>query len=155
MKKLFLFQLSLVIFCILTGCRSTRLATQPVREVHTDTLHLSNLRYDSIYICQEHTSDYHRGIQSNESVSSVQSVFSHPVSDTLFIHDRTVEYRYRLLRDTLYRTRIDSIPVVREVEVIREVPRPKTWFDRLCRYAFFLLSGVLLFFFYRCIRKFI
>lgn len=112
------------------GCGSTRPTTQLVRDVHTDTLHLSNLRYDSIYIYQEHTSDYHRGIQSNESVSSVQSVFSHPVSDTLFIHDRTVEYRYRLLRDTVFRTRVDSIPyevTVVETKTERYIP----WWSRL------------------------
>ena len=116
MKKYFLFILILVIFCILTGCRSTRLATQTVREVHTDTIYVNKVHYDSIYISHDRTTDYHRGIQSNESVSSVQSVFSNPVSDTLFIHDRTVEYRYRLLRDTVFRTRVDSIPY--EVTVV-------------------------------------
>lgn len=130
MKKYFLFILILVIFCILTGCRSTRLATQTVREVHTDTIYVNKVHYDSIYISHDRTTDYHRGIQSNESVSSVQSVFSHPVSDTLFIHDRTVEYRYRLLRDTVFRTRVDSIPyevTVVETKAERYVP----WWAKL------------------------
>ena len=46
-------------------------------------------------------------------------------TDTLVIHDRTVEYRYRLLRDTVFRTRVDSIPyevTVVETKVERYVP---------------------------------
>ena len=128
------------------SCGSTKVATQLVRDVRVDTVYLSNVQYDSIYIYQERTSDYHMNPLNPLKPSE---------TDTVFIKDVSVEYRYRLLRDTVYKTHIDSIPVIREVEVVREVPRPKTWFDRLCRYAFFLLCGALLFFVYRCIRKFI
>ena len=146
MKNYLLFILSLVTFCTFIGCRSARQATQIIREVHTDTLYLSNVQYDSIYIFQERTSDYHMNPLNPLKPSE---------TDTVFIKDVSVEYRYRLLRDTVYKVQHDSIPVIREVEVVREVPRPKTWFDRLCRYAFFLLCGALLFFVYRYIRKFI
>ena len=135
MKNYLLFILSLVTFCTFIGCRSAKQATQLIREVQKDTIYLSSLQYDSIYVSRDHFTDRSR--------------------DTVYLHDVSVEYRYKLLRDTVYQTRVDSIPVIREVEVIREVPRPKTWFDRLCRYAFFLLCGALLFFVYRCIRKFI
>ena len=117
-----------------------------VERFHRDTVYLSSLQYDSIYIFQERTSDYHMNPLNPLKPSE---------TDTVFIKDVSVEYRYKLLRDTVYKTQIDSIPVIREVEVVREVPRPKTWFDCLCRYAFFLLCGALLFFVYRCIRKFI
>ena len=146
MKNYLLFILSLVTFCTCIGCRSAKQAAQPIREVQKDTIYLSCLQYDSIYIFQERTSDYHMNPLNPLKPSE---------TDTVFIKDVSVEFRYRLLRDTVYQTRVDSIPIIREVEVVREVPRPKTWFDRLCRYAFFLLCGALLFLVYRCIRKFI
>ena len=129
------FIIALLSALVLTGCASHRPLSQPVEHVTRDTLYLSNVQYDSIYVFRDRFTDRSR--------------------DTVYLRDVSVEYRYRLLRDTVYKTQIDSIPVIREVEVVREVPRPKTWFDRLCRYAFFLLCGALLFFVYRCIRKFI
>ena len=127
--------LALLSALVLTGCTTHRPLSQPVEHVTRDTLYLSNVQYDSIYVSRDRQLDRSR--------------------DTVYLRDVSVEYRYRLLRDTVYKTQIDSIPIIRKVEVVREVPRPKTWFDRLCRYAFFLLCGALLFFVYRCIRKFI
>ena len=72
-------------------------------------------------------------------------------TDTLFIQDRTVEYRYRLLRDTVYRTRIDSIPVIRAVEVIREV-RHIPWWSRLLNWIGALAMIILLIRVLRVIR---
>ena len=92
------------------GCGSTRPTTQLVRDVHTDTLHLSNLRYDSIFVSHDRTTDYHLNPLNPLKPSE---------TDTVFIKDRTVEYRYRLLRDTVYRVKIDSIPVIREVDVVK------------------------------------
>ena len=135
-----------VTLLVCCSCGSTKVVTQTVRDVSVDTVYLSNVQYDSIYIYQERTSDYHMNPLNPLKPSE---------TDTVFIKDVSVEFRYHLLRDTVYKTQIDSIPIIRKVEVVREVPRPKTWFDRLCRYAFFLLCGALLFFVYRCIRKFI
>ena len=126
--------LALLSTLVLTGCASHR-PLQVAEHLTRDTLYLSSQHYDSIYVYQDRLLDRSR--------------------DTIYIKDSILEYRYRLLRDTVYQTRVDSIPILREVEVVREVPRPLTWFDRLCRYAFFLLCGALLFFVYRCIRKFI
>ena len=122
---------ALLFLSVLTvySCSTSRHVTGLVEHASVDTLYLSNVQYDSIYVFQDRLLDRTR--------------------DTVYIKDSILEYRYRLLRDTIYQTQIDSIPI------IREVPRPKTWFDRLCRYAFFLLCGALLFFVYRCIRKFI
>ena len=142
MKHLIIFLTLLTVY----SCSTSRHVTGLVERTSVDTLYLSSLQYDSIYIFQERTSDYHMNPLNPLKPSE---------TDTVFIKDVSVEYRYRLLRDTVYKTQIDTIPILREVEVIREVPRPKTWFDRLCRYAFFLLCGALLFFVYRCIRKFI
>ena len=127
----------LLLLTLLTvySCSTSRHVTQLVERTSVDTLYLSSQHFDSVYVFRDRFTDRSR--------------------DTVYLRDVSVEYRYRLLRDTVYKTHIDSIPVIREVEVVREVPRPKTWFDRLCRYAFFLLCGALLFFVYRCIRKFI
>lgn len=135
MKNYLLFILSLVTFCTFIGCRSAKQAAQLIREVRTDTLYLSNVQYDSIFVFNDRQLDRSR--------------------DTLLIRETNTEYRYKLLRDTVYKVQHDSIPYEVRIETVREVPRPKTWFDRLCRYAFFLLCGALLFFGYRCIRKFI
>ena len=121
MKNYLLSILSLVTFCTFIGCRSARQAAQLIREVHTDTLYLSNVQYESIYIFQERTSDYHMNPLNPLKPSE---------TDTVFIKDVSVEYRYRLLLDTVYQTRVDSIPVIREVEVVREV-RHVPWYAKL------------------------
>ena len=41
--------------------------------------------------------------------------------DTIYIKDKSVEYRYKLLRDTVRKVRVDSVPVIREIEVVKEV----------------------------------
>ena len=110
MKKYLLFILSLVTFCTFIGCRSAKQATQLIREVHTDTLYLSNVQYDSIFVFKDRQLDRSR--------------------DTVYIKDSILEYRYKLLRDTIYKTRIDSIPVIREVEVVREV-RHVPWYAKV------------------------
>ena len=121
MKNYLLFILSLVTFCTFIGCRSAKQAAQLIREVRTDTLYLSSQHYDSIYIFQERTSDYHMNPLNPLKPSE---------TDTVFIKDVSVEYRYRLLRDTVYKTRVDSIPVIREVEVGRE-ERHVPWYAKL------------------------
>ena len=110
MKNCLLFILSLVTFCTFIGCRSAKQAAQLVREVHTDTLYLSSQHYDSIYVYQDRLLDRSR--------------------DTLLIRETNTEFRYKLLRDTVYETQIDSIPVIREVEVVREV-RHIPWYAKL------------------------
>ena len=110
MKNYLLFILSLVTFCTFIGCRSAKQAAQLVSEVRTDTLYLSNVQYDSIFVFKDKLTDR--------------------TKDTIYIKDSILEYRYRLLRDTVYKTRVDSIPVIREVEVIREV-RHVPWYAKL------------------------
>ncbi len=124
MKNYLLFILSLVTFCTFIGCRSAKQAAQLIREVRTDTLYLSSQHYDSIYVSRDHFTDRSR--------------------DTVYIKDSILEYRYKLLRDTVYQTRVDSIPILREVEVVREVPRKRNWIDYLCYTITAILSGLLL-----------
>ena len=140
MKNYLLFILSLVTFCTFIGCRSAKQAALLIREIRTDTLYLSNVQYDSIYIFQERTSDYHMNPLNPLKPSE---------TDTVFIKDVSVEFRYRLLRDTVYQTRVDSIPVLREVEVVREV-RHIPWYAKLLSWIgtlalILLLARLLLF----------
>ena len=124
---------------VLTGCASNR-HLQVAEHVTRDTLYLSNVQYDSIYIFQERTSDYHMNPLNPLKPSE---------TDTVFIKDVSVEFRYRLLRDTIYKTRIDTIPYevrVVETQVVRHIP----WYAKLLSWIgtlalLFLLIRVILY----------
>ena len=103
-----------VLVFVLSGCGTMR-QVQVVREVSRDTLYLSNVQYDSIYVFQDHLTDRSR--------------------DTIYIRDVQYEYKYKLLRDTVYRTQIDTIPVIKTVEVVkteRYVPTIYKWSLAIC-----------------------
>ena len=106
------------------SCGSTKVATQLVRDVRVDTVYLSNVQYDSIYIFQERTSDYHMNPLNPLKPSE---------TDTVFIKDVSVEYRYKLLRDTIKVVQRDSIPYEVTITETKEIQRPLTWYDHLCR----------------------
>ena len=96
-----------LLFCILlAGCGTPR-KTPVVERVTRDTLYLHQVQYDSVYVYRDRYVDRSR--------------------DTVYVNDRSVAYRYRLQRDTLRIHRVDSIPVIREVEVVREVRRTQ-WY---------------------------
>ena len=99
-----------LLFCtLLAGCGTQR-KTSVVERVTRDTLYLHQVQYDSVYVYRDRYVDR-----------------SH---DTLYVQERSVEHRYRLQRDTLRIHRVDSIPVIREVEVVREVARTP-WYAKL------------------------
>ena len=92
-----------LLFCtLLAGCGTQR-KLPVVERVMRDTVQVTNVKQDSVFIYRDRTVDR-----------------SH---DTVYINDRSVAYRYRRLTDTLRIHRVDSIPVIREVEVVREVRR--------------------------------
>ena len=96
-----------LLFCtLLAGCGTQR-KTSVVERVTRDTLYLHQVQYDSVYVYRDRYVDR-----------------SH---DTLYVQERSVEHRYRLQRDTLRIHQVDSIPVIREVEVVREVRRTQ-WY---------------------------
>ena len=99
-----------LLFCtLLAGCGTPR-KLPVVERIQRDTVYLHQVQYDSIYVSQERYVDRSR--------------------DTLYVQERSVEYRYRLLRDTLRIHQVDSVPVIREVEVVREVARTP-WYAKL------------------------
>ena len=92
-----------ILFCtLLAGCGTQR-ELPVVERVTRDTLYLHQVQYDSIYVYRDRYVDRSR--------------------DTLYVQERSVEYRYRRLTDTLRIHQVDSVPVIREVEVVREVVR--------------------------------
>ena len=99
-KLLFLLFLVLLLL-LLSSCRTTSTsAIVPVHSATHDTIFLRKLKYDSVYI------DRWQSIERK--------------ADTVFYDRVKTEFRYRLLRDTVYKTRTDTIPVVKQVPVIRK-----------------------------------
>ena len=186
MKQLLSSHFALVVACTLLGCTTSKRTTQLVPEVHTDTRYLSSRQFDSIYIFRDRTTEYRRAKPQPDSYHQLSgscclpSALNHQPSspcslplgsydrnaglcnrppDTLVIHETLTEYRYRLLHDTIRIHQVDTVPVIQEVEVIQEVARPLTRFDRLTRTTFWiviaLLSAYLLRFFRRNIPRII
>ena len=113
-----------LLFCtLLAGCGTQR-KLPVVERIQRDTLYLHQVQYDSVFVSQERYVDRSR--------------------DTLYVQERSIEHRYRRLTDTLRIHQVDSIPVIREVEVVREVERTP-WYAKLL--AAIGLLGLFLFLF--------
>ena len=123
MKRLLIILLALLSALVLTGCASRR-QLQVVDRITHDTLYQSNVHYDSIYIFQDRQLDRSR--------------------DTVYLRDVSVEYRYRHLRDTIYKVQHDSIPYQVTVTEVKEITRPLSLFDHLTHFTFWLVVGALL-----------
>ena len=123
MKRLLIILLALLSALVLTGC-ATRRQLQVVDRITHDTLYQSNVQYDSIYISQDKYIDRSR--------------------DTVYLRDVSVEYRYRHLRDTIYKVQHDSIPYQVTVTEVKEITRPLSIFDHLTHFTFWLVVGALL-----------
>jgi len=124
----------LLLLMLLIGCSTQRqVVTQLVHDIRVDTIYMNSQQYDSIYIYQDRLLDRSK--------------------DTIYLKDVSVEYRYKLLRDTVYKTRVDSIPYQVTVIETKEITRPKTTFDIISYWCFGIVVGMILFLIYRLIRK--
>lgn len=90
----------------------------------TDTIYLSNVRFDSVYVSHDSRWEYHRAQPPNSYRSdSVSSSLSSV--DTVVITKVETEYRYELLRDTVERIKTevirDSIPYEVRITEVKEV----------------------------------
>ena len=113
-----------LLFCtLLAGCGTPR-KLPVVERIQRDTLYLHQVQYDSVFVSQERYVDRSR--------------------DTLYVQERSIEHRYRRLTDTLRIHQVDSVPVIREVEVVREVEHTP-WYAKLL--ATVGLVGIFLFIF--------
>ena len=101
------------------SCGSTKVTTQTIERVSKDTIYLTTQQYDSIYVTTDHYVDRSK--------------------DTVLIKETNIEYRYKLLRDTLKVIHRDSIPYQVTVTEVKEVPRPPTFYDYLTRLSFWFL----------------
>ena len=101
LARLIAFILFLFLLLLLSSCKTTsNTAIVPVHSATHDTIFLRKVKYDSVYI------DRWQRIEHK--------------ADTVFCDRTKTEFRYRLLRDTVYKTRTDTIPVVKQVPVIRK-----------------------------------
>lgn len=101
----------LIFGLVCSSCGGTKVI--PLRSLHEfqvhDTIVLHNIQYDSIYVASDHYIDRSK--------------------DTILIKDKQIEYRYRLLRDTIFVKQIeikhDSIPYevrITEVKQVKYIP---------------------------------
>ena len=108
---------------VLTGCASNR-PLQVAEHMTRNTVYINKLQYDSIYI------------------DNSQKVYQQ--SDTIYLDRTKYQYRYRLLRDTVYKTQIDSIPYEVRIETVREVPRRRNILDYISYACLGLVIGCVL-----------
>ena len=111
---------AICMMCLLSSCHTTRHATailsvdEHSRAIHRDTIYLHDLRYDSVYV--SHTSEIDR------------------TRDTITIIKERMEYRYRLMRDTIYQCHTDTLVKMDSIAIPitphRGGPkRSATWLD--------------------------
>ena len=108
----------------MAGCASTRHLPQVVERIVHDTLYQNTLQYDSVYI--DNTS------------------YTYKDADTVYKEKVRYEYKYKLLRDTVRIHKVDSIPVVREVENVRAVRTTPSYCKLLVLIAILLLTGIII-----------
>ena len=147
--EVFVFVLFFVATCLICcSCGTSKHATQLVEQTSVDTVYLSNVQYDSIYIYKDRVSEHHLGTLPPMDSSS-KYLNTSMRTDTLYIKDVSIEYRYKMLRDTIYKTQVDSIPYQVTVTEIKEITRPLTWYDHLTQSVFWVVIGVLFVLFVR------
>ena len=124
-----LFCFLFVVACTLFGCATSRPTSQVVEASLRDTVYVNKVLYDSVYIDNWYYT-YHK-------------------ADTVVVENTKLEYRYKVMRDTVFRARTDSVPVIREVEVVCEV-RHVPWYAKVLSVVggLFLIIIVFKIFFY-------
>ena len=108
----------------LMSCSTHRVVEQ-VKEMHTDTVYVTSLQYDSIYIYNDKTLDR--------------------TKDTVYLRELSTEYCYKLMRDTLRIIETDTIYIPYGVKVADKgkdksfLPR----FSELAKAAFLVVTAAL------------
>lgn len=95
----------------LTACTTTKVVT--IERVEHDTTYITRHHQDSIWL--------HDSIRITQKAESV------------FVERWHTKYVGKLRIDTLIKIRVDSIPT--PYEVVKEVPRQLTWWQRIQMYA--------------------
>ena len=119
-----LFCFLFVVACTLIGCATSRPTSQVVEASLRDTVYVNKVLFDSVYIDNWY--------------------YTYEKADTVVVEKTKLEYRYKVMRDTVFRAHTDSVPVIREVEVVREV-RHVPWYAKVLSVLGFLLLVLILF----------
>ena len=117
----------------LIGCGSTKQVTQLVTDIRKDTVYINAYQQDSVYIYENKLIDRSR--------------------DTIYVHDKNIEFRYRKLTDTLRIVQRNSIPYEVTVTEVKEIARSLTFFDKQCRLCFWFLTTCLTLFIARKLKR--
>ena len=100
---------------------STQRHVMTVQEKHTDTVYIAQQQYDSVHIYKDRWLDR--------------------IHDTVYMKELSTEYRYKLVRDTVRMVERDSVPYEVVRTETREVERPLSWFDKIARAVFWIVTG--------------
>ena len=106
-----------IALCTLMGCGSAK-HTQVAKQVSSDSTFIQQMHYDSIYIYHDRYLDRSK--------------------DTIYVKETEIEYRYKLLRDTIRIIRQDSIPyevTITEVKEVKCIPwwcKALAWTGGIC-----------------------
>lgn len=84
------------------GCCGHKQIADFAKEVRSDTFRNDRFKHDSVFVGHE------RMVESRH--------------DTVFITDLTIEYRYKVVCDTVRIVKCDTIPFVQKVEVTKKEP---------------------------------
>ena len=104
---------------MLASCGAVRTQIQTVYQ--RDTTYITNTRVDSTF--------------------KRDSVFVKEKGDTIYIYKEKIRERYRIVRDTLYRSKIDSVYIDREKEV--KVEKELTAWQRFRLNGFWILVAII------------
>jgi len=96
-----------ILVWLLTGCTTTKYVTVP--EYHTDTLIQTKLQKDSVWL---HDSTY-----------------IHDNGDTVLVEKWHTKYKEKLVHDTTYISKTDTIP--KPYPVPEYIDKPLTWWQKL------------------------
>lgn len=111
---------AIILASMLSGCRSIQYV--PVEVVKTDTTYINKVQRDSIY--------------------QLDSIYIRDKGDTVLITKTKYIYRDKLIRDTVYASRVDSIQVPYPVE--KELSRWQQFRLDVGGWAIGILAGAVL-----------
>ena len=118
------------------GCKSTKSVVPEqttVNQILLDSISRSLFQKDSVYIGKSHWMEYHPQLVINYDTSTINlrpSTINRV--DTIVIRDSVIAYRLKHVHDTTSVIKRDTIPIIQKVEVTKEVPRRRNWFDWMC-----------------------
>ena len=101
---------------IMVGCCAEREIADVIHEVRSDTFRNDRFKHDSVFVGHE------RMVERKH--------------DTVFIEDVTVEYRYRVVCDTVRIVKCDTIPFEHKIEMVKKEPYVPTMY----KISFIVLS---------------